>query len=283
MRVERGFKTAFIIACATLLAGAVGFRAVAVAVNAWLLKEPAPLRDPLGTIPNTLGIWRSVGSDTQLNDAMIEALGTKFYLNRSYAIDGDPGKGLIQLHLAFYTGLIDRVPHVPERCFVAGGLVQRGAPLVAPLELDRSAWRLDGEAISAATNEPFPVAMVVDPVTRRETKVHMPVGESAITVIEFQDVGDSSVRIIGGYLFIANGRMTPRAGDIRGLSYSLTERYAYFAKVQFTAFFRSGDDSFAKYEADVVDLFRELLPHLMLRLPDWPEYEARSKRGTPST
>lgn len=283
MRVEAGFKPAFIVACATLLAGAVGFRAVALAVNAFLLKEPAPLREPLGTIPSTLGSWKSIGADSQLDDAMIEALGTKFYLNRVLALDGDPAKGLLQMHIAFYTGLIDRVPHVPERCFVAGGMVQVGNPRVVPIALDRSGWRMGDGPINLATGLRYPTATVKDPVTRVEREVHLPLGDAAMTIIEFQDPASPNTRILGGYLFVANGQITPRAGDIRSLSYSLTERYAYFAKVQFTGFFRNGDDSFTEYEKQVTEVLREILPHLMLRLPDWPEYEARSARKDPTT
>ncbi|MBX3354295.1 MAG: exosortase-associated EpsI family protein [Phycisphaeraceae bacterium] len=283
MRVESGFRAAFVVTCLTLLAGAIGFRAFALAVNAWLLKEPAPLRAPLSTIPTTLGQWRAVGPDTLLNDAMVEALGTKFYLNRNYAIDGDPAKGFLQLHIAFYTGLIDRVPHIPERCFVAGGLVQRAPPQQRPLAIDRSGWSEEAGPVNLATGERYPMATVRDPITLEEHDVHLPIGETAFTVIEFQDPAHPEMRLLGGYLFIANGRLTPSAGGVRGLSYSLSERFAYFAKVQFTGQYRGGDGSGAQYEALVADLLRELLPYLMQRLPDWPEYEARTRiRGTNS-
>lgn len=280
MRAERGFRAAFIVACATLLAGAVGFRTVASAINAWLHKEPAPLRSPLSTIPTTLGSWRAIGEDTALGDAMVEALGTTFYLNRNFAIDGDPSKGVLQLHIAFYTGLIDRIPHIPERCFVAGGLIQLGVPRVLPIALDRSAWREAAGPVNNATGERYALATVRDPVTLREVEVHLPIGDTEITVIEFQDPARPDVRLIGGYFFIANGQLTPSAGGVRGLSYARTERYAYFCKVQFTGQYRGGDASFDKYQQQVADLLQRLLPHLMLRLPDWPEYEARSQAGT---
>jgi len=280
VRVETSVRNAFIAACVALLAGAIAFRSVASAINAWVLKEQAPMREPLGTIPTTLGVWKAVGKDALLNDATIETLGTKFYLNRNFAIEGDPSRGEINLHLAFYTGLIDRVPHVPERCFVAGGLLQVGVPQVRAINLDRSSWRMDAGPINRATGLHYPMASVIDPITMRSSEVHLPLGEAAMTVSEFQDSKSPDQRLIAGYFFIANGQMTPRAGDVRALSYSLTERYAYFCKVQFTGQYRAGDNSLEKFEAQVADLLRELLPHLMLRLPDWPEYEVRSSTGS---
>jgi len=50
---------------------------------------------------------------------MVESLGTEKYLTRSYAIDGDPSKGVISLHLAYYTGMM------PFEC--APGLTCRSA------------------------------------------------------------------------------------------------------------------------------------------------------------
>ena len=42
----------------------------------------------------------------------VEELGTSQYLDRTYALDGDPEKGLASLHIAYYTGAIDDVRHM---------------------------------------------------------------------------------------------------------------------------------------------------------------------------
>lgn len=282
MRIEPSVRVAFFIACATLLGGAVAFRAVASTVNAWVLKEAVPPREPFATIPTKLGVWKAVTSDAVLPEAMVEALGTNIYLDRVYAIDGDPKKGFLQVHLAYYTGLIDRVPHVPERCFEAGGYLQVGNPEVRPLAVDSASWRRDESSVNRATGLPYPMATMTDPISGRRTDVRMPLGETEFTRVEFQEPRSPEKRKLAGYFFIANGRWTPRASDVRALSYSLSERYAYFCKVQFTGQFTGKDTQFDQYEANVADLLKELLPHLMHRLPDWSEYETRAKTPDPS-
>ncbi len=283
LRAEHSIRAAYVVACATLLCGAFGFRSAVVGLNAYLHKEPAPLREPLTTIPATLGPWRAMSADEVLSDAVVEELGTKSYLSRLYAIDGDMEKGWLQLHIAFYTGLVDTVPHIPERCFTAGGLIQIAAPARVALPVDRSSWREGAGPVNRASGQNYPLAFVTDPVTRRREEVVLPVGDTALTAIEFQKGEDPNLRIIGGYFFVANGRLTPSAYAVRELSFSLSERYAYFCKVQFTAQFRGNPEAMETFRTRVADLVGYLLPHLMRRLPSWPEYEARSTDAAPPT
>lgn len=281
MRIEPRVRWAYVAAIAALLTGAATFHVIAGAVKGWLLKDPAPLRESLGTIPTTLGRWKAIGTDEQLGAEMIEELGTKIYLTRTYAIDGDPAKGFLQLHLAYYTGLIDRVPHVPDRCFTAAGHEQLWSE-IRPLAIDRSAWREGAGPAHRSTGEHYPMASAIDPITRATVDVHLPLGEAAFSLGDYRDRNNPNLHLLGGYLFIANGRMTPRAQDIRSLAYSLTERYAYFCKVQFVAQFRGSEPDSDAYTANVADLFSALLPHLMQRLPDWPEYEAMTAPAKPA-
>ncbi|MBM4113165.1 MAG: exosortase-associated EpsI family protein, partial [Phycisphaerae bacterium] len=215
MRFEPSIKVAYIVACATLLSGAIGFRGAVRALNAFLHKQPAPLREPLTTLPMTFGKWRSMTKDEQLAPEVIEELGTSSYLNRVYSIDGDPAKGSLHLHIAFYTGMIDSVPHVPERCFTAGGgLEERAPPKQIRVPVDRSRWR-DGEGpTNLASGARYPLATVADPVTLRQDEVVLPLGETLLTMIEFEQKNDPELLILGGYFFVANGRITPSAYSI---------------------------------------------------------------------
>ena len=77
-------------------------------------RATAALAEPIGPISVT-------PTNAAMDAAMVESLGTDKYLTRSYALDGDPAKGTMLLHLAYYTGMIDTVPHIPERCWGAGG------------------------------------------------------------------------------------------------------------------------------------------------------------------
>ena len=110
-------KPVYFALLATLAVGGLGLRIGMQALDVYLKKDPVPLRTDLGAIPTVLGHWQRIGEDQQMDAAMVESLGTEKYLTRSYAIDGDPAKGIISLHLAYYTGMIDTVPHIPERCW----------------------------------------------------------------------------------------------------------------------------------------------------------------------
>src|SRR5689334_17770225 len=116
MRFDHSTKTAFAIACILLIGGRLGFGIAAHALNIYLQKEPVPMRRQFSSIPDTIGRWKKLGSDTVLDKAMIEELGTDKYMDRVYGLDGTSTKGRILVHTDYYTGMIDAVPHVPDRC-----------------------------------------------------------------------------------------------------------------------------------------------------------------------
>ena len=107
----------------------------------------------------------------------------------------------------------------------------------------------------------------------------MPLGDYRLRITQFQDPRKPKRRLLGGYLFIANGRLTSDAYGVRALAFERTERFAYYCKVQF-----SMEISVSNEEDSAIPLFREsanelfvaLLPHLMVRLPDWPTVERRA-------
>lgn len=273
MRFEGSIRLAFAAVVALLIASAVGFRAGVAALEIHLRKEAVPLRESLDTIPTKLGAWKRVGAESRLGEAMVESLGTNFYLDRQYAIDGDPAKGLINLHIAYYTGMVDAVPHVPERCWGAAGLTMVNQPTTVLLPVDRSKWDLNSGVKSLATGETYPRVQVVDPVTRRAEMVLLPVGETEASVTVFQDEKSPEHRLVGGYLFIANGRLTPSPYVVRTYAFDLSNRYAYYCKVQFSAVLPDDGKVVDRWKTLTADLFAELLPILMRRLPDWAALE----------
>ncbi|MFO0895660.1 MAG: exosortase-associated EpsI family protein [Phycisphaerales bacterium] len=276
MKCDPAVKWAYALTCATLVVGALGFRAAMAALDVYVRKEAVPLRESLDTLPTTLGRWKAVGEDRRLSAAVVENLGTTQYLDRDYAIDGQPAKGRLQLHIAYYTGTLDTIPHIPERCFTAGGLTQSSPPRVISLAVDRSGWKSQAGPVNRATGTRYDVAKAVDPVTRLGKDVNLPVGDMALTITEFQIPRHKEISVVGGYMFVANGRVTPSALAVKSLSFDLSERYAYYCKVQFTSEFRGGPEGMQQYEANVAELLTDLLPHLMQRLPDWAAVEART-------
>lgn len=276
MRFRRSVIAAYCCACAVMLLGAAGFRVAVERLNVFVVKKPVELRGPLATIPPTLGPWRRVGEDTIFGASLVEELGTSQYLDRTYALDGDPEKGLASVHVAYYTGAIDDVPHIPERCWDAAGMVMTRPPEVLGLEIDDSAWTLEPELVNLASGEPYRSVEVRHPVTGMIERVYMPVGPIEMTVSEFRPAASNRERQTGGYFFIANGRPTASAFGVRSLAFSLTDEYAYYCKVQVTVRSAASEDEAAArelYRAVASEIVTELLPHLMKRLPRWSDYE----------
>jgi exosortase len=270
-----------VIASLALLAlGGVGVRAACAALGIVPVKLEAPLREPLSTLPTILGGWQRVGEDQMLDGQVVEVLGTRHYLNRTYARDGDPAQGLLLLHIAFYSGDPDESPHVPEVCWVGQGLQIAAPALEIPLSLSIEGVRLDPNLVNLDTGEPYPLVDRPHPVTRAMRTAALPVGEPMLRLSRFRNPADPASLHLGGYFFIANGRTTPRASDVRSLAFTLYQRYAYFAKVEFDAVVPAAlpeEESIGRYIAEVESLLSELLPELMFRLPDWPTLEREGR------
>lgn len=261
--------------CLTLAGSALGFRAAIERLNVYLRKEAVPLRESLDSVPVVLGQWERAGEDVRYDADIETELGTKQYLLRTYERPGALGRERVQLHVAYYTGLIDTVPHVPERCWGAAGMIMTEQPHDVPLKVDASAWA-PGAARNAAIGEPYPTATVRDPVTRKEQSVHLPLGDWVASVTEFQEQGDARHRVLGGYFFVANGRMTSSPYQVRNLAFDLTDKYAYYCKVQCTMVLPTDgatDEAFAEAAGDLI---RQAIPEIMRCLPDWPSWEGGS-------
>ena len=271
---DRHAKSAFLIVC-LLIAGAwVGFTFAVQALNIYLQKYPVELRSPFATISRTLGNWQAVGDDRIMDPAIVQELGTDKYLDRTYALNGKVSEGVISVHLAYYTGMIDAVPHVPNRCFVAAGLKDVSLPDNLPLPLERSLWRDDPSLKNHATEQPYPLVEHRSDVHGTRT-IRMPLGEWELRTTEFKDPRNPEARLYGGFLFIANGRVTPNPEGVRMLAFEKSEKYAYYCKVQLTMLGRELTPE--QYLAKSADLMTSLLPELMLKLPDWSEVERRDE------
>jgi exosortase len=269
IRFQPQARAALVVACLTLVAGGLGFRLAVAGAQAYLQKRPVPLRDVLDNIPRTLGPWRAGTEDFKLTDEEVESLGTPFTITRTYRNESAGSPVVVGVHIAYYTGMIDAVPHVADRCMVAQGWVPAGLPQNVDLPLDRSAWRTD-----TAGGE-YPLLEFRHHITGLPVSVHMPPEPFQIRTTEFRLSKRPADRIFAGYFFIANGHTTPTPERVRMLAFDLQSRYAYYAKVQFTmsAAAETGPAEFAAIAAGLCD---ELLPQIMRCLPDWVEVRSRA-------
>jgi hypothetical protein len=281
----RGGILGYAGAIAIMFAGALGFTQYLSAADIQLQKKPIEAPGGLkfhtlpGELPPSDPRWRDTGRAESMSKEVIEELGTENFVTRWYAqTDAPEGERphLVQLHAAYYTGMIDTVPHVPERCFVGGGLrtVAGSTKQVrVPLDMSRLVPDLAYERAQREAGVPE------DEIDRiwmgRSAEVHsrvrLPRGVENLkmNVTEFSD--GSKNRIFAGYFFLTNGEAVPTAEQVRAKGFALTQDYVYYAKVQFLT---SGIESAEELASIAGDMLDELLPEIMRRCPDWIEVEA---------
>lgn len=238
-----------------------------------------PIEPPGGrvvaSLPAETRSWRQVGSDEKLSSDVVATLGTENFVTRTYvekAAAAGAGPRRVQLHVAYYTGKVDTVPHVPERCLTGGGWSLVGGDRVLPLGLDDSTWlavRGEDGAERPGLMTARPDASFGDSGGVRVLLPRNP-GSLAARVSQFEWPG-SPKRLWGGYFFVANGGHTPNANDVRLLAFQLEDTYAYYMKVQVSTEDAASEGEFTGVMSSIIG---ELLPELMRCVPDWVEVEA---------
>ncbi len=231
----------------------------------------------VSSLPRTTPSWAQVGSDQIMGAEIVETLGTQNYVSRFYvrtrdAEDSDPI--VIDLHVAYYTGMIDTVPHVPERCFVGGGLQQSESSRVIDLPMDTRSWRADPSVArehAGAQGEIYTVRLSNDPEMSDAPgkRVRLPREISPTSPFQFRAsefINPGKGKIYAGYFFIANGGTKANANDVRQLAFNLEDDYAYYMKVQVSA---NGLESFDEFAEHSGDLLGELIGEIMRCVPDW--------------
>lgn len=269
-------KAAFIVACIVLAVCGLSFRWAVGHLNYYLRKEPIEMRAAFSTIPDVIGPWRKAADDRILDKAMVEELGTDKYLDRWYVKSGDRNMPGMAVHVAYYTGMIDAIPHVPDRCMVAAGFNAKSLPENVPLNIDTLEWIEDTEHVHGRTGLPYPMVHFRHYFTGQQLTSRMPVGDMQLRITEFEKDDNPEARVYAGYLFIANGGTTPTPDAVRMLAFAPSEKYAYYCKLQFNMV---GPASFTREQfVDTVSAFlKDFLPEVMRCLPDWAEVEAAGK------
>lgn len=237
-----------------------------------------PIQPPGGrqvsSIPRETENWVAVGPDRVMSSEIVEVLGTQNYLSRDYR-EKNPPEGRdpyqIELHLAYYTGMIDTVPHVPERCFVGAGLQIGTSPRVVQIPLSMSGLledtsvpdRLRGEILTQRLPNRWSNAPGV--------RVRLPRGVMNTEMLVSEFTQQNGLSLWSGYFFVANGGLTPRAEGVRVLAFNLEQDYAYYLKVQFTMFGAESAEELAEVSGRLLD---DLYGEIMRCVPDWVEVEA---------
>ena len=191
-------KTAYVSLLIVMVVATVAFPILIANLGIYLRKKPLDIRESLSSIPTRLADWSQHGEDQQYGAEMVEELGTPIYLSRNYKRRDE----MLNVHVAYYTGIIDDVPHIPERCWAANGNWERvtGYDGVKPIAIEIDGASPSDVPVNRASGEQYDALSILDPVTGVVQEVYLPVGDYQMTVVEFMPMplirsGDRSVDI----------------------------------------------------------------------------------------
>lgn len=246
------------LAAGVLLTCALGLQRTVDATDIVLMQKPVPLRQKLWNIPESLSGWRMEGKDEVLTAEIEDVLGTRDYISRTYRdlALGEGGEGAFaRLHVAYYTGTPDTVPHVPDRCYVAGGL--RGlATTGTVLKVGGAGHTVDEDGQAWAFSR------------LAEAPVRIPRQDVPATLFSFAADEGSGPASNVIYFFAANGKYLPSPEAVRAQAFGLRDKYSYYCKIE-VGFFGVGDPDTARERTEA--FLTAVLPEIMACLPDWVE------------
>ncbi len=256
---------AFLAAMAILCTAAAGIGATIRLGKINLQKAPIEAAGGVKfhTLPTAFPGWNRQGEDAISSKEVVEELGTENYLSRWY-IETEPEDKerprAFELHCAYYTGTIDTVPHVPERCFVGGGM-RAVETTTVPVPLDLSRFPPDRYVDEATHGGVIRTGRALE-----GRMVHMPRDLEGLRMNVTKFADPRGLEVFAGYFFLANGGHVPTANDVRQLAFKLQDSYAYYAKVQFLSAQVESAEGLAALAAEALN---ELFPDIMSRTPDW--------------
>lgn len=234
-------QPAFICCVAVLALSSTGMSVMIKALGGCLVKQPMPLRKSFAQMDEaSLHPFSIVSKHRIENQDILKSLGTEDYIQWVLE-DPQPGEApdsqAVMLFLTYY-GLPDRVPHVPEECYLGGGFQCLATDsLSIPL----------GEPGAAA---PIPVRYLL-------------FGEADTGLV------GSNGRVPVVYLFRVNGQYAGSRDEARMLlNKNLFGKSSYFSKVELV--FNQGPARLTREQTVVraARLLNVLLP--ILEREHWP-------------
>lgn len=277
---RRAFRQpAFLVVVIVMTVGAATMNTVVGFMSLHFKKLPVPLRvkSLRQGVPHKLGAWVMVSMDRPIDPDLEHTLITSEYIFRDYVdsrkiaaddiekmkeatedqrtsmlseLRKEKPAAVIRAAVTYYTGLVDTVAHVPERCFVSDGFE------IAASELNRA------------------------------TVGHYPNGKPR--ELEYRFLGFEDQAVVGldmprvsrnvAYFFHCNGGYTASSLVVRSRLQSLLEPYGYYAKVELmTAATMSPGNEHGIIEANnavatkeaMMNFLEAALPEIEKCLPDW--------------
>jgi len=257
-------QPAFVALAGVLLVAAVGLNAATQYMKLYFKKQPVALSRPLETLPEVIRTWVQVSRDEPLDGELEQTLGTDKYVFRQYVNSAALGRSvesireevkgkdkkereelirsyvrhapasMISFAVTYYTGMVDTVAHIPDRCYVADGYV--------PSKYLEEAWPIDPRAGGGTEG----------------------VGVRFIT---FEDQTTNTERLTKNvaYFFHCNGAWESDPLGVRRRLQNLAERYGYYAKVEVMTLLKDQDQS----RKVMTEFLASAVPEVEKCLPDW--------------
>ncbi|MFA6134230.1 MAG: hypothetical protein WC869_09480 [Phycisphaerae bacterium] len=194
---------------------------------------------PDGDVIMREDVLESLHINTSVDKSRLAERQSNWYASRIYRdtrVDSGPFR-YWRLDLYYYTGLLDTVPHVPERCAQAGGAQLAGNSGVT--------FALTG------TPEPWDKAAPF-----RKTCYEITTGNNVLA---------STRRYVQYYTFSLNGAPQASWEMVRATLTLPTQRYCFFAKIQFGPAGEVPD--FDETDAPAQEFIRLFMPAALATLP----------------
>ena len=249
-------QPAFLV-CAMILLTAATTKSLVIRFLGWqLIKYPIELKHPLHEMDEKALLPYVVRNKAKIDDPdVLATLGTEAYLQWILedpdAEPGDPAR-YCSVFITYYTGDPDRVPHVPDECYVGGGNVRKAG------YVDSAALLRNGEQTPQTI--------------RYQNILFGSAGETMLT---------ASADFYVAYLFHANGQYSDSRTQTRTiLSQNFLSKYSYFSKVEWQFY---GVDPFGRVypsRQQVVQASERLLQVLLpaIEKEHWPDWDAANRK-----
>jgi hypothetical protein len=272
-KTTRWLQPGFLIAVLILAVSAVSINAVASLLKWTYEKQAVPLAQygkTLDTIPDQLGDWKQVSKDEPIEKEIEDALGTTQYVFRDYVntkimtpeelkrYDGKTNKerkellwefqavhpdAVVNCAVTYYTGLVDTVAHIPDRCYIADGF--------QPSSYETPKWDLGIKRLGPNGDQPLPVRF-----------------------INFEDQ-TSAGRVTRqvAYFFFADGQYESDPIGVRKTLATLTYRHGFYSKIELMTVLKDQD----KAQQVMCSFLTAALPEIEKCMPDWNTVEYAKK------
>lgn len=249
------FEPGFLISVIVLIISTAGMKFTINKLNIVLQKDPIPLINSFSLIDESLLTpYKVIKKSKVENPEVLESLGTEEYIQwiiEDTSVDENSPVRFCSLFLTYYTGINDRIPHVPEECYFGAG---------------SSREDLIDTKVSIKSNTENPELKVTIPVrqlvfSKKSAKLWEPAQKFSVL-----------------YFFKVNGKYAGNRTAARAvLAENIAGKYSYFSKVEWRFFGSKINPNKNQCHKASQKLLETIVP--ILEKNHWPDIEKAEKEA----